>query len=500
MVLAGSLYYFFGSVDSAAKLVPAETMLYVELDPTSNNLSPDSEGEGYLKGLGGLFWQSFSSNNPFFSYEDDVQPWIGEELVLMKKSPDLLDPFIILAEVGDKKIALDTVERLKEKFGDGENATESQRYKGIEIFAVDQPVPVAACYLKGYVVISASVESVKEIIDVSGGEVDSLSQDKYFQDLQKNLDNENLSMLVSLRLRQALEATTSTLGVSEQLFAKQLNFPPEMLLGIAMWQEDGGIRLATHVATARLESLPEAKPHLEYAVPSTAIAYYEGRNFAALLTEFAGNDLAINFDSLSWLSESYIISLLPQSGTRRSAFGLVIEVDNDETAWRQLREAEPLIIAGLTRLGISGEGEFQDGDIEGQATRYISLTEGIKMNLNYTVLDNKIIITTSPDALSMMLDANEGNTSSVADDELFAGVVEKVSAPQQVGFFYVNTDALGEFSKTAETDEINILPDESLEEQPGFIESLLEPFAGMGLSAQNTGTGSFLTEIYLPYK
>lgn len=109
-------FYFFGKAGSAAELVPEDEMIYVRLDVSDKSTDSASELPSFTE-MTDLFWKGFANQNPFFSFEEDIKPWLGEELVLAKASPDLVDPFVILAEVGNQSEALKTVEKLKAKMG-----------------------------------------------------------------------------------------------------------------------------------------------------------------------------------------------------------------------------------------------------------------------------------------------------------------------------------------------------------------------------------------------
>ncbi|GEM_PF-6490832 len=496
VVVVISWFYFFGKVSSAAKLVPADNMIYIQLDPQAGDIIPSEDG-GYLETLGSVFWSSFSFSNPWFSYEDDVKPWLGDEVVLTKASSDQLDPFVLLAEVGDKQKALETVEKMEEKMAGGEGEVNTVRYKGVDVYQVEDPVMISGCYYKGYVIMSTKIENVKNIIDVGNGDAPAIDGVKQFKKLSDNLsDGENRSLLVALRLREALEATTSTLGVSSQLFVKRLDFPEEMMLGLGIWPETEGLEIKTYLGTARLESLKNIEEsHLSGTMPQDAIIYYEGEDFASVVSEFFGN-VDVNEKALSWASGSYAASLIPQSGDKKSAIALAIEVEDEELAKAKIREAEPVLIGSLASLGITGDLEFKDGEASGVATRYVSFSEGVAMDLNYAVSGDKLLFATSKSALETLLDVDASNIASLADNDDFAETLSKTKASRQIGFLFLQTSGLTDLLSPT------VVGDIATEEEipQGFIAQALAPFSSLGISLHNTGKGDFLTDMYLKFK
>lgn len=467
-------------------------MIYAQLDPHADNFIPDAEGN-YMENLGLSFWSSFSLNNPYFSYEESVKPWLGEELVLTKASPDLLDPFVVLAEVGDKTEALKTIENLEKEFAGSKGSLQKERYKGVDIYIVTDPVNMAAAYFKGYAILSTLAEPIKQIIDVGSGDAVSLSQNKEFKKLESNFQESDRLLMVSLRLADVLQATTSSLGAGPQLFVKQLNLPENVLLGLGFWSQSEGLQIKTYLSTAHFESFAEIEPHLQAKIPSNAIAFYEGKNFASLASEFMGQ-VEINDKSVGWASGPYALTLLPQTGDKKSAFGLIMDIGDDTLAQAKLREAEPIVVGGLAALGISGDKEFRDGKIDDLSTRYINLQSGIKMDLNYIVSDGYAFFATSPEGLKMLLDTHRGNTAGLIDDDGFVTTFSQTTVPRQIGYFYLQTEA---FSKLFAPVAVGTVSEDI---PKGFLEQVLSPFQNLGVSIYNTGSGDFLTKIFLKFK
>lgn len=496
VVVIAIWFYFFGKASTAAKLVPAENMMYIQMNPEAGDIIPSDDGS-YLENLGAVFWSSFSLNNPWFSFEDDIKPWLGDEVVLTKASPDLLDPFVLIAEVGDKSEALQTIKDLEDKFSDGSTALNKERYKGVDIYQLEDQVMMSGCYFKGYIVLSSQIESVKEIIRVGSGDEKSLAATKQFKKLSENLtkDDQDLSLLVSLRLRQVLETTASELGVKAQLLVKRLDFPDEMLFGLAMWPQESGLHLKTYLGSARFEGMKGSEIHMQDTMPRDTIAYFEGENITSLLREFFG-DVQINEEALAWAEGSYAVGLIPQSGDRISALALVIEVADQEFAAAKIREAEPILIAGMASVGVSGDTEFKDGEVDGVRTRYANFDAGIRMDLNYALVDNKLIFSTAPEAMKSLIDVNSDNVTSLAANQDFDIALAKTQALRQTAFVFLQTESLGEiFSPTAVGD---LAEDEEV--PPGFIAQVLSPFSNLGISVYNTGKGDFLTDMYLNFK
>lgn len=487
-------FYFFGAVSSAAELVPADTMLYLRMDMTKK----EGEDTTTLPDFGDLttmFWKGFANQNPFFSYEEDIKSWLGDELVLAKASPDLADPFVVLAAVGNQGEALKTVEKLKGKMGDQGGELTTERYKGVELYNLKGLFSLAGGYVKGYLVLATSLKSVKEIIDVSNGDAKSLAQNSEFRNLNKNLKNKDNRLLVSLKLKEALEATTSSLGTAERLMVKQFNLSPDLLLGVALRYEGQDLRLQTYLGSGLVANWETMNPRLLGSAPQNALAYYEGKDLARLIIDWAGQNLNISPESLNWLTGEYAVVWLPRD-EKKSSFGLILEVADNDVARAKMQAAEPALELALSRWGVTGASEFRDGETNGVASRYANFTEGLAMDINYTVVDNKIVLATSQVGLSEMLDTIQGNCLSLQESSVVDGILKKIQGGDMVSLLFLNSDSLtawlGDQTTTDESGQSTTTT--------SFLSQILTPYQGLGLVIKKNEGGALLSEMYLPAK
>ncbi len=483
-------FYFFGSVSSAAELVPDDTMIYLRMD-TAEKEGGETTTLPAFSDLTNLFWKGFANQNPFFSYEEDIKPWLGDELVLAKASPDLVDPFVVLAKVGNQGEALKTVEKLKGKMGDQGGELVTERYKGVELYNLKGLFNMAGGYVKGYLVLSTSLKGVKEAVDVSNGDAKSLAQNSEFRNLNKNLKNKDNRLVVALKIKEALEATTSSLGTSERLMVKQLNLSLELMLGVALRYEGADLRLQTYLGSGLVANWEAMNTGLLSSAPQNALAYYEGKDLARLIIEWAGQNLSISPESLNWLTGEYAVVWLPRD-EKKSSFGLVMEIADDEVARAKMQAAEPALTAALSRWGVTGASDFRDGETNGVASRYANFTEGLAMDINYAVVDHKIVLATSQSGLSDLLDTIKGNRLSLQESPLVDGILKKIQGGEMVALFFLNSDSLiawlGDQTKTEESGTT------------GFISQILEPYQGLGLTIKKNEGGAMMTEMYLPAK
>ncbi len=413
---------------------------------------------------------------------------------MAKASPDLVDPFVVLAKVGNQGEALKTVEKLKGKMGNQAGELTTERYKGVELYNLKGLFTLAGGYVKGYLVLSTSLKSVREVVDVSNGDTKSLAQNSEFRNLNKNLKNKDNRLLISLKLKETLDATTSSLGTAERLTVKQFNLSPELLLGVALRPEGAGLRLQTYLGSGLVANWEPMSPKLLSSAPQNALAYYEGKDLARLIIDWAGQNLNISPESLNWLTGEYAIVWLPRD-EKRSSFGLVLEVADDEIARAKMQAAEPALSSALGGWGVTGASEFRDGETDGVASRYAAFTEGLAMDINYAVVDNKVVLATSQSGLSELLDTIKGNRLSLQESTVVDGILKKIQGGDMVSWLFLNSDSLITWlGDQATTDE------SGKSTAPSFLSQILMPYQGLGLTIKKNEGGALMSEIYLPAK
>lgn len=489
-------FYFFGKVGSAAELVPDDTMIYVRFD-TSEKKDSGQMSRLAMGDLADQFWKSFANQNPYFSYEEDIRSWLGNELVLAKASPDLVDPFVVFAEVGDQKEAVQTIKKLKERMGGRGGELAKETYKGVDIYNLKGLFNMSGGYIKGYFVLSTNPKSVKDVVDVAVGDKKSLDQNSEFRNLKQNLKNKNNRFLVALALKEALEATTASLGTTERLMVKQLDLPKKLMLGVAIRNEGADLRLQTYLGSALIANWETASTKLMSSVPQEALAYFEGRNLARVLISWVSQDMDLNPESLNWLTGEYAAVWLPRED-KKSSLGMIIEVADQDVAQIKMKAAEPALILALNKLGIKGAGDFRDATTNQMPSRYASFNEGLAMDINYAVLDNKIIIATSQSGLSDLMDAARGNRLSLQESIVVDGIMNEIQGGDIVSLLFLNSESISSWLGEAGLSETEEKTGQQI--SASFLSEMLEPYYGLGLAVKKSLSGAMETDIYLPAK
>ncbi len=491
-IFAASYFYFFGEVRDAAALVPSDAMIFVSLENGGNNFL-NNESNSFLKKLEDAFWQSFvgSDNSGYVNFEKDIKPWLGREVALVKKSSDMLDPFIVLFHVGSKRKALDAMEDLRGKFVGEDSKPIEERYKGVDLFTIGGEItPLTICYIKGYLVASQSKESVKEIIDVKNGDRSSLARHKEYRTVKNSLRKKDDDVFAVLRIREIMESTTSTLDVASQLFVKRLNLPEDMRLGLSFAEIDGGFRMKTFLNIARFDSVEGTNFEMAEFAPVNSIVYFESTNLANIIQESVPEDVDFNRDIVSWADGPYAVAFLSQEDGKKSAFGLIMKVDDEDVVNVKMKLVEPLIVNAFSKIGVTGGIEFLDGDYKGVNIRYISFESGLGMDLNYAVVSGKLLAATSKEAMYEMIDVARGDVTNINDNEEFKSTLRLMDVKNANSMLFINPQNFLKFVKQGEFSE-------GIEGRKGILDMMLEPFNGIGLVTSNVGKAGLMTDTVI---
>lgn len=176
VVVAGYLFLFSAATDRAASLAPADTAIYVNvyLKPSTGQQMNLAELIGRLPGFADdasldekidQVVQNLLSGSGI-DYRADVKPWLGDQIAIAAW-PSADDPTqveaVLLAEVRDREAAEASV---AEVVGAEGASFVAQVYEGVELQVSEGG---AYAFVGDLLVIGPAVESLRAVVDVSGG-------------------------------------------------------------------------------------------------------------------------------------------------------------------------------------------------------------------------------------------------------------------------------------------------------------------------------------------
>lgn len=271
LVVVGYLLLFGAAADQAARLVPADAAVYVNvyLQPSTGQQMNLSSLMGRLPGFGDaaaldekvdVVMQNLLSGSGL-DYRADIKPWLGDQLAVAG-TPDPADPaggdFLLIAQVRDRPEAEAALARL------AEGATASE-YQGAQLFVGETG---AYTFVDELLVFASSEGSLQAAIDTHRGAEPALAEEQRFRSAMERLPADHLaSVYVDF---QRLAAAAGAAGAGTEMTGLST-------ASLALIAEESGLRLAGQApyqaddAAAALGTSTEAATLTEW-MPATTQA------------------------------------------------------------------------------------------------------------------------------------------------------------------------------------------------------------------------------------
>lgn len=357
---------FFGTKEVAASLMPADTAIYLSLDPHLEDVA----GYQYLAEIYGDVNQVTDAVDEGLaemeeelgiSYEEDIKPWLGPEVGLgitgMAEAADQGDdPIVILVAVTrDKKASDAFLEKMRAGMeADGETVSERTVEKityYVREAEGDWDTPVVFGAVKKAVVLTSDEDAMVGLINRASGEGEALADQETYQELLQALPAGTAAYL----FMDAQEVSRASMAGAEaelQMEAPGLApFESYQAIGMAINLDLTGIQVDV-VSTFDPDGLPQetieawtakgaSAGRILSRVPADALGFISGQDLAAgwrtlyrTLTETpdfeemvqawsAEVGLSLDEDYLDWQSGEYALVFVPVAGGPQDVpFGL----------------------------------------------------------------------------------------------------------------------------------------------------------------------------------
>jgi hypothetical protein len=160
------------SGSAAAELVPAEAVLYADavLRPEGDQRDDVESALGTVLGeddpgafLAEQLQTAFADENPDFSYEDDIEPWLGERGAAFLLNLEDKSDGAFVVETTDEESARESIEQLAEQEGQIRPAT----YEGVDYTRTSDDGAIGT--VDGFAVVGTTA-GFEAVVDASAGE------------------------------------------------------------------------------------------------------------------------------------------------------------------------------------------------------------------------------------------------------------------------------------------------------------------------------------------
>lgn len=357
---------FFGTQEVAATLMPADTAIYLSLDPHLEDVA----GYQYLAGIYGDIegvtdavdeGLAQMESELGVSYQEDIKPWLGPEVALgvtgMAEAADQGgEPTVTLVAVTKDKKASDAfLEKMRAGL-EAQGETVSERTVEKTTYYVreaggDQDTPVVFGAVKKAVVLTSDENAMVGLINRASGQGEALADQETYQKLLQALPAGTAAYL----FMDAQEVSRASMAGAEAEFQMEAPdlapFESYQAIGMAVNLDLTGIQVDV-VSTFDPEGLPQetiegwtakgaSAGRILARIPADALGFISGQDLAAgwrslyrTLTETpdfeemaqawsAEVGLSLDENYLDWQSGEYALVFVPVAAAPEGVpFGL----------------------------------------------------------------------------------------------------------------------------------------------------------------------------------
>lgn len=281
VVVALYLFVLAGAGDRAARIVPADTAIYVNV-----YLQPSSGQQMELNGLIGRFpgFRDLATLDQKIhqlaqrflvgagvDYATDLRPWLGSQVALAIAPLDARaePPMLLVVTVKDRQAAEEAAPRI---ISGGEASFRPEEHRDV-VMMVGEPASYA--FVDELLVVSSTPDRLRTVIDTARGEAASLADQAAFQSAMHRLPADHLASAYVDLASTPLAEFAALAGVSQ--------------LAAALRAEEAGLHL---VGYAPLEADPGAgRPSLPRADEPTSLAEWMPADTEAAVVFFSAGEL-----------------------------------------------------------------------------------------------------------------------------------------------------------------------------------------------------------------
>ncbi len=514
----------------AVEYVPANAAMFMVVNPNFTQLAGAVRLQAILNNNPTVRqkWDELSktsTSDSDFSFDRDVQPWLGTEIAvavfdfstLSQTSPPSNPEFVVLASTRDKAKSDEALARIR-KSGEGKGTTYGEEtYKGTTIVIgkskAREGLPestTAYTTIQGQVLFAGSLDAIKKAIDTKqAGDQQSLKRSGQYLAVLDTLPKDRAASvyLDAQSLFKQAAATARTPGV-EALEALRG-------VGLSIGFTDAGIRI-DYTTIYDKSKAPEAVRRILSGskasgdkvldlLPSSALLALTGQEFSAIwqgIVDSQKDDrqfqqglkdiktqtgIDVSEDLFEWMTGEIALSAVPAKplsaiSPDAPAAGLLLMIETPDQALAKSKLEK--VAQALAQQGVV----FSTKKVNGVDMQVVQGLELQGVTVGYGFLDNYVVIGSSEEVLSAAVD---GKKSPLAKDAEFQKTVKPLPQPH-TGVLYISLAKVIELVRPllSKSDLITFQKD---------VEPLLKPFKAISAAASvpKDGTQSGTWFIYV---
>lgn len=412
---------------------------------------------------------SFDDEQVAISF-DDVVGFIGKEVVIGNIAITEAEAVpVMVVDVRNREKAADFLAELKTKLRNRGDAIYEDQFRDETVVSVLGNREIAFSLTDDYLLIAGDESGLKKMIDIRLGSEDNLSSNPDYKRVERTLKGNQQFVFMYYDLVDISTTFLDAFQLLDQEQLLQLSLLSELPSGAVLVPDPEGFKVRI---LAREQNGSAEREHIDEKitsyVPHDLVSYFEGSNMAAFLedllvgdtsgrdesyrqgqldviTEAIQNDYGVDLenDLFSLFKENYGVSVLRGAENERLNIALISEsqFDSDEIDGN-LRKLENVFIDFIVKSGIEDvEGrDFVTNEYADVSYRRLNLPEQYPLDINYFVLDNRVVFATTESAVQSIVDAQDGEV--LENDRTFNDGFSRIDVSKSSELFYLEPQAL----------------------------------------------------------
>jgi len=441
----------------------------LSLDKLAMNLGNENIFSDYLEGQ---FFQGISPENLKLDTQD-LKSWLGDKLVISKiKLSNLEDRSAHIVEVKNIEKAKEVLGAINENIKKKGSVVTNEEFRHIGINFIEGENNVAYALYDNFLLVSEDPAGIKMMIDTRTGRNKSLLSDKVYKKLRKKLKADDFVVFTFIDVISTLKYIS---GLSPQIdfsFIDRVASSGRINVGAVFTAKENGVEANILLGGSgdSYEKKKGFKPNLAEKIPADVSFYIEGQDIKSfterLIVGGMGDNLSdedlqaksellkkgINLqfgvdlekDLFSLLTGRYAFMLFPEKEGKGYSVGIILESSNKEETAEKMKKIEEIVADQINKNIIKDEKKqvaFYDREYKNFKYRFAKLPEDIKLDIYYAVLEDEIIITSTKDALTKLLDSSRENADNIlADSQDFQDTYTEIESKDATRLIYVDMD------------------------------------------------------------
>lgn len=402
----------------------------------------------------------------------DFTAWIGNEISFGNINLSQLENMpVMVVHVKNQVKAEEFLKKMLDNLRVKGNAVGEESFREQNIVQVRGNDTIAYSFDRDYLLISRESSGIKKMLDLELGAEKNLADNSDFKKTRRILKGNQAVVFAYFDLVALTTTMLHSLDLGGADFWQKIGSAANAPTGLVLVPDEKGFKIKIFAKSDSAESQKNNfKSKLTKEVPNDLVFYLEGKDLSSFIegllvgeeknpenfkakAEGIKRAIELQFgfnvdrDLLELVKGQYALTLLRDRENNKPNLALILEVEKEKEAAEKMKKLEDLLVSALKNYRkdeFNAETRFTEHQTNDLKFRYLNLPDKYNFDLNYAVLDKKIILTTTETALKNILEKKK-NKEVLAENYLFKRNLDKINLSTSKQLYYLEPQALFKF-------------------------------------------------------